>query len=192
MENMGTRKFKIKGSDISEIIKRLGIENVIIDLPDTKETYKTLGAFDWDFVGDDEDEVWMGEEETVEEKEKKEEYLGDNDNPLYHLLTDFNSMATYIEACYRVAKKSPGIVFKSNLWTEQVGTEFEAVGSEVLAMDHVLLKTLLTSFYDHFLDPENIKEKDEIISDIDNRISKHWREAQNHPTLISFIHCLYK
>ena len=192
MENMGTRKFKIKGSDIGEIIKRLGIENVIIDLPDTKETYKTLGAFDWDFVGDEVDEVWMGEEEKVEEKEKKEEYLGDNDNPLYHLLTDFNSMATYIEACYRVAKKSPGIVFKSNLWTEQVGTEFEVVGSEVLAMDHVLLKTLLTSFYDHFLDPENMKEKDEIISDIDDRVSKHWKEAQNHPTLISFIHCLYK
>lgn len=189
MENMGTRKFKIKGSDIGEIIKRLGIEDVIIDLPDTKETYKTLGAFDWDFVEDEEDEVWMGEEEKVEEKEKKE---GDKDNPLYHLLTDFNSMATYIEACYRVAKKSPGIVFKSNLWTEQVGTEFEVVGSEVLAMDHVLLKTLLTSFYDHFLDPENMKEKDEIISDIDDRVSKHWKEAQNHPTLISFIHCLYK
>lgn len=191
MENMGTRKFKIKGSDIGEIIKRLGIEDVIIDLPDTKETYKTLGAFDWDFVEEDEEDEEV-EPESVEENEKGEEYLGDNDNPLYPLLTDFNSMATYIEACYRVAKKSPGIVFKSNLWTEQVGTEFEVVGSEVLAMDHVLLKTLLTSFYDHFLDPENMKEKDEIISDIDNRVNKHWKEAQNHPTLISFIHCLYK
>jgi hypothetical protein len=190
MENMGTRKFKIKGSDIGEIIKRLGIEDIIIDLPDTKETYKTLGAFDWDFVEDEVDEEV--EPESVEEKEKKEECLGDNDNPLYHLLTDFNSMATYIEACYRVAKKSPGIVFKSNLWTEQVSTEFDVVGSEVLAMDHILLKTLLTSFYDHFLDPENMKEKDEIISDIDDRVSKHWKEAQNHPTLISFIHCLYK
>ena len=187
---MGTRKFKIKASDFSEIIKRLEIDNVIIDLPDTKETYKTLGAFDWDFVGDE--EIRDVEPKSVEEKEKEEEYLGDNNNPLYHLLTDFNSMATYIEACYRVAKKSPGIVFKSNLWTEQVGTEFEVVGSEVLAMDHVLLKTLLTSFYDHFLDPENMKEKDEIISDIDDRVSKHWKEAQNHPTLISFIHCLYK
>lgn len=188
MENMGTRKFKIKGSDIGEIIKRLGIENVIIDLPDTKETYKTLGAFDWDFVGDE--EIRDVEPEKVEEE--IERGTTTDNNPLYHLLTDFNSMATYIEACYRVAKKSPGIVFKSNLWTEQVGTEFEVVGSEVLAMDHVLLKTLLTSFYDHFLDPENMKEKDEIISDIDNRVSKHWKEAQNHPTLISFIHCLYK
>lgn len=187
---MGTRKFKIKGSDIGEIIKRLGIENVIIDLPDTKETYKTLGAFDWDFVEDDGDEVWMGEEEKVEEK--IERGTTTDNNPLYHLLTDFNSMATYIEACYRVAKKSPGIVFKSNLWAEQVGTEFEVVGSEVLAMDHLLLKTLLTSFYDHFLDPGNMEERDEIVNDIDKRVSEHWKEAQNHPTLISFIHCLYK
>ena len=191
MENMGNRKFKVNGADVDEIIKRLGLDKVIIDLPDTKETYKALAPFDWDFL-EGEEEIRCIEDEGVEEDENENITL--STNPLYpNIMNNFNNMATYIEACFRVAKKSPNMIFLSNLWTEEVSKEYEVVGSQVLAMDHVLLQTLLSSFYNHFLDPDNVKnDSAEIVEDIDKRLKEHWKEAQNHPSLISFVQRLFK
>ena len=190
MEYMGNRKFKIKkGQDINDLIEKLGLDEIIIDLPDTKETYKTLAAFDWDFVeSEDINEIPEQTEERIENKKES-----DSTNPFDEtILKDFNTAATFLGAGYRLAKKSPDIVFGSNLWAEEMMKLYDTVGSETLALDHTLTATFLSSFYNCFLTPDQINDKGEIIEDINNRLKEHWKEAQNHPSMISFIHCLFK
>lgn len=194
MEYMGNRKFKIKkGQDINDLIEKLGLDDLIIDLPDTKETYKALAALDWDFV-ENENIIEVPEEKSIVEEVIQEENKGEKStNPFNEtILKDFNSAATFLEAGYRLAKKSPDIVFGSNLWTEEMMKLYDTVGSETLALDHTLTATFLSSFYNCFLTPDQIDGLGEVIGDINNRLKEHWKEAQNHPSMISFIHCLFK
>ena len=193
---MGNRKFKMKGLDAIEAIKRFGLDEVILDLPDTKETYKTLSALavDWDFYEEPEGEEVgdMEINEMPEEKSDPAKNETENLGSLDYLLTDFNKMATYIEAAYKLGKKSPEIIFGSNLWTEEMAKLYDEVGSSILTIDHTLLSTLLSSFYDHFLDPNNLHDRAEIVGDINKRLKEHWKEAPNHPSLISYIQILFK
>jgi hypothetical protein len=190
MEYMGNRKFKIKkGQDINGLIEKLGLDEIIIDLPDTKETYKALSIFDWDFV---EENTGEGIDLNIKEKTIPASSTDINTSFEKTIIKDFNTAATFLEAGYRLAKKSPDIIYGSNLWVEEMAKLYDIVGSEVLAIDHTLTTTFLSSFYNCFLNPDKIEDRDEMIEDLSDRLKKHWKEAQNHPSMISFIHILFK
>lgn len=186
----------MKGPDAIETIKRFGLDEVILDLPDTKETYKILSALvvDWDFYEEPEGEEVGDVEEINEMPEENSPAKNETENlgSLDYLLTDFNKMATYIEAAYKLGKKSPEIIFGSNLWTEEMAKLYDEVGNSILTIDHTLLSTLLSSFYDHFLDPNNLHDRAEIVGDINKRLKEHWKETSNHLSLISYIQILFK
>ena len=173
---MDTRKFIIKRDSIPELLRRVNsISEVIIDLPDTKETYKTLADLDWDFA-DEEEKI-----QEIKECDGGEQEMS---------LDSFNDMATYIEAVYRLGKKSPGIIFKSKTWSDEVEKLYILVGHEPLSIEHTLTSTLLSSFYGQFFTPQNIENKEEILNDLDDRLGKTWKEIQNHPSLASYLKIL--
>lgn len=179
---MGNRKFKIKGQDIDSLIKSLGLDEIIIELPDCKETYKALGTCDWDFYDE-------SEESIIEVEEKETERNCD----LLSMLSSYNDLATFIEASYRLAKKSPDIVYGSNLYNQEISKLYSVVGSEKVSIDHSLIASLLSAFFNDFMNPENIKEKkDAVVEEVDSRIKEHWKEAPNHPSVLSFMGVLFK
>ena len=172
---MNTRKFMIKRDSIPELLRRVNtISDVIVDLPDTKETYKTLADLDWDFV-DDEEKI-----EEIRFEEGEQEFT----------LENFNDLATYVEAVYRLGKKSPGLIFKSKTWNDEVEKLYSLVAHEPLSIEHSLTSTLLSSFYGQFFTPQNLENKEEILNDLENRMNKTWKEIQNHPSLASYLKIL--
>lgn len=173
------RRFKVKKNDVLEIIEKLGLDEVIVDLPDSKETYKILGNFDWDFC----DEIDVAEKEAENEIESL-------DFP--DLLCSFNNMATYIEAGWMVAKKSPALIFESDLWKKEMKKMYDEVGNTILTIDHTMISTYLSSYYGHFMTPNDINDRTDIIEDINKKLKEHWKEAQNHASIISFIAILFK
>jgi len=180
---MGNRKFKIKVQDIDSLIKSLGLDEVIIELPDCKETYKALGTCDWDFY--DEEQPIIGEEVGEKETERNCDILS--------MLSSYNDLATFIEASYRLAKKSPDIVYGSNLYNQEISKLYAVVGGEEISIDHSLIASLLSAFFNDFMNPENIKEKkDAVVEEVNSRIKEHWKEAPNHPSVLSFMGVLFK
>ena len=174
---MNTRKFKINRDSILELLNRVNtISDVLVDLPDTKETYKTLADLDWDFA-DDEEKIQKIE---VTETEEKQEFTLDN----------FNELATYVEAVFRLGKKSPALIFKSKTWKDEVEKLYTIVGHEPTTIEHSLTSSLLSSFYGQFFTPQYIENKEEIINDLDNRLEKTWKEIQNHPSMASYLKIL--
>jgi len=172
---MNTRKFKINRDSIPELLKRINtISDVIVDLPDTKETYKTLADLDWDFADEDEKLQEIKEEENEQEME----------------LNNFNELATYVESVYRLGKKSPELTYKSSTWNDEIKKQYILVGHEPVTIEHSLTSSLLSSFYGQFFTPQYIENKDEIINDLDERLRKTWREIQNHPSLASYLKVL--
>lgn len=174
---MDTRKFKINRDSIPELLQRINsISEVIVDLPDTKETYKILADLDWDFVEEDEKIQEIKEEECEQEM----------------TLNNFNELATYVEAVYRLGKESPELIYKSKTWSDKIKDQYILVGNEPVTIEHSLTSSLLSSFYGQFFTPQNLENKEEIISDLDERLRKTWREIQNHPSLASYLKILLK
>lgn len=183
---MGNRKFKIGVNDIKQIIDSLNLDHLIIELPDSKDTYKALGACDWDFYDESGEEPIL---EVTNNEEKEIERTCD----LTSLISSYNELATFIEASYRLARKSPDIIYGSNLYNQEISKLYAQVGSEDISIDHSLISSLLSAFFGDFMNPENMKEKKNVIvEDVDSRLKEHWKEAPNHPSVLSFMGVLFK
>jgi len=176
---MSIRKFRINKDDILDLLKQVDITSVIVELPDTKETYKNLANLDWDFV-DEEDMIEKIKSIEEEEGEQKLE------------LNDFNKLATYVEAVFRAGKKSPALIFKSKTWRDEIEKQYFLVGHEPTTIEHTLISTLLSSFYGQFFTPNSIDNEDEVINDLNNRLENTWKEIQNHPSITSYLKILLK
>lgn len=174
---MNTRKFKINRDSILELLNRVNtISDVLVDLPDTKETYKTLADLDWDFADD---------EEKIQE-------IGVTEGEQEFTLNNFNELATYVEAVFRLGKKSPALIFKSKTWKEEVEKLYTIIGHEPTTIEHSLTSSLLSSFYGQFFNPQYIENKEEIINDLDSRLEKTWKEIQYHLSIASYLKILLK
>lgn len=174
---MNTRRFIISRDSIPELLQRINsISEVIVDLPDTKETYKTLTDLDWNFA---------------DEKEKLQE-IKEVEGEQEMTLNNFNELAIYVEAVYRLGKESPELIYKSKTWSDKIKDQYILVGHEPVTIEHSLTSSLLSSFYGQFFTPQNLENKEEVISDLDERLRKTWKEVQNHPSLASYLKVLLK
>lgn len=161
MEYMyNTKKIRLK----TELLEKLGYsDGIILEIEDKKEVYKILSTdpniIDWDIENETNDE---GPERETDD-----------------YVVDFNTLATWVEAVWRLSKKSPAIVYGSDLFNAEVEKEFSVVGSEVASIEHLGIKTLLETFYNNSFEFAH--------EELQGRVKAMWKELPNHPSVISII-----
>ena len=139
-------ELNIKSDHLGRILKDLGIietkvqfnsaDNTFrlnIEEQESAELFKKLstdsGILSWDFN---------------EEPEEKKPEISEDDSSLD--ITNYNKAAIWIEAVWKMSKKSPNLVFGSLLFKEKVALEYNEVAGNTVTVEHALLCMILENY----------------------------------------------
>lgn len=170
---------KIKADSASKILTSLGQSDITvsIDIPDNKDTYKTLsreeGIIDWDFVDlekEEEENITLEKEdfeaikikdtneatgisdsEVVEFARLYKEYGLVNNKLISVIVKDSQDLALLVESIWRVSKEKPGVMFGTNLFDRLVCSKLSEIRSQALNLhlntERAMVKLLLEVYY---------------------------------------------
>ena len=82
-----------------------------------------------------------------EEPEEKKPEISEDDSSLVTYITDYNKAAIWIEAVWKMSKKSPNLVFGSQLFKDKVALEYNEVAENTVTVEHALLCMILENYY---------------------------------------------
>lgn len=204
---------KINEKDLVNVMQELGkfkasrnfwnrsVLQVTLDLTDSKETYeylaKSKNILDWE-LGDTiiqdsesdkteeevvvEPEPQVLKEEPKEEKKKPEKFVDYVSK--FSGTTDWANLAFFIESSWRVAKKSPGVIFGTPLFKSSLLQEYEAIKDNG-SSERFLLGKVLEAYY-------NGVDYMDAVEDTIGKLRTSWRTLQKHESLTSVSIRLYK
>lgn len=187
---MRNRKIRvdIKTDKVKEVLNKLNKNSEFItldlDIEENKDTYKYLSTsnniISWDFIEDEEKKV----KESIAEVSKVVE-VEDNSiiDPI--AITNYNEFATYVEAAWRVSRKSPTLVWGSNFFNKVIKDEYNIVATSPLTLEHGLLVMILQTYY---RDVEII----EALNDTNEKLKNNWNKLKDHLSLASVSKMLYE
>lgn len=186
-----------------------------LNLPDTKSTYEYLSKskkiLDWN-LGDysefeDSNEDIKLEEEKVSEdivnhpatkvKERIEEEIKVNERPkkmdkftefVYDYINSddkYLQIGTFIEATWKVARKSPGIVFGTPLFRSTLENEIKTM-DKTPTVERALLKKIVESYYAEI--PDDL----DVIQDIKDKFLNKWKSVASNETISSVAVTLFR
>lgn len=181
-------KIEIKADKVKDVLEKLNKnpESITLDLTieENKDTYKYLSTSDdiisWDFIEDEEKEV----KENITEISKVIE-VEDNSVADPIAITNYNEFATYIEAVWRVSRKSPTILWGTNFFNKTVKEEYNIVATSPLTLEHGLLVMILQTYYRDV-------EITEALNDTNNKLKDNWNKLKDHLSLASVSKMLYE
>ena len=195
---MSSRKvvIKTKEKNLLGILKDLGMAEeekkflkssdvyLMLNLPDTKDTYEYLSKsgkiLNWEI--EDSNDKDTEPDDSGEELDIFTEYL-------YNLVCQEDSRwvgLTYIlEGSWCVSKKSPGIVFGTDLFMEALEKEFTRIEKENTSIERAVLFKIIESYYAG----NNLVS---VIFDLKDKISKSWKSLSQCQTLTSVSMLLFK
>ena len=173
---------------------------ITLDLEDTRKTYeylcKSKKILSWE-VGDtilsDESEKILQtdyeQKEVVEIKEpepkkrKSEKFTDYVAN--FTGTTDWSNLAIFILCSWKVAKKSPGMIFGTPLFKSSVAQEYENVKSSGQGSELLILGKVLESYYYSVEYPDAVE-------DVVQKIRTSWKSLPSHESLTSVSIRLFK
>ena len=148
-------------------------------LEENKQTFTVLTTnqyiYDWEFV-DNVTQVQLQPRKTVDINTTTTSELN---------ITDFNELATLIEAMWKVGYKSPNILMNSNMAKELIKEKYNEVAGEIVTVDHALLKMILENFYGN----TDIIEATE---DTKQKMESLWKNMRDYTSLSSITAKLFK
>jgi len=175
---------------------------ITLNLEDTRKTYEYLcrskRILGWD-VGDSilEDEAEKilqtnydreeREEEIKEPEPKKPERKVEKFTDYvskFSGTSDWHGLCLFIECSWRVAKKSPGVIFGTPLFKSSLGQELELVKDNA-SSERILLEKVLESYY---IGVDYI----DAVEDTIGKIRSAWKTLNKHESLTSVSIRLYK
>lgn len=149
-------------------------------LEENKQTFTVLTTnqyiYDWEFV-DNVTQVQLQPRKTVD--------INTTTTTPELNITDFNELATLIEAMWKVGYKSPNILMNSNMAKELIKEKYNEVAGEIVTVDHALLKMILENFYGN----TDIIEATE---DTKQRMESLWKNMRDYTSLSSITAKLFK
>lgn len=205
MSNKREIKITTNKEKILEILERFEItENfdIILELPESKELYKTLSTdpsiIDWDYIYSDEEENINNEDNNYNDTnitripEKKpytppvttiKELVGEVENKFG--IDTFNNMSTLVEAIWNLSKKSPGIIYGSNLFWELLEPLYNEVGNTPVTINHAMLCKIIEAYYY----PSSVSEA---YDDTMAKLKENWKLISTYNTIVEVATKLYK
>jgi hypothetical protein len=149
-------------------------------LEENKQTFTVLTTnqyiYDWEFV-DNVTQVQLQPRKTVD--------INTTTTTPELNITDFNELATLIEAMWKVGYKSPNILMNSNMAKELIKEKYNEVAGEIVTVDHALLKMILENFYGN----TDIIEATE---DTKQKMESLWKNMRDYTSLSSITAKLFK
>lgn len=206
---------KLKVKNVAELLKILGLSDetmcqLNLDLSVSKSVIKILDNYsdDWDFVenitppnkvqetveisNDCSGSICCGtnlggctksvvEEESLDEYEKPIDYYMKELN-----VNNYNSLATLVEAIFKISKSSPGIKFESGLFFNVLNVEYSNIANSEVTIEHSLLTMIIETYYGD-------SKIEDAIEDTVNKLRGMWisRELSGHPNTTSLSRVLY-
>lgn len=189
---MSTRKItiRVKKEDLSEVIREIKAQEteitLTLSLPDSKDVYKYLSTsdkvLDWEFLEDEQ----VGEVDKEETEEKKD--LDVFSEFVYNVISGPTNLSegisSFIEATWRVNKKSPGIIFGTPLFIAATGNELGSLSSGP-SIEKAVLYKVIEAYYNGF-------SKLDIVSDLCDKIRGKWKEVSKCETLTNVSILLFR
>lgn len=149
-------------------------------LEENKQTFTVLTTnqyiYDWEFV-DNVTQVQLQPRKAVD--------INTTTTTPELNITDFNELATLIEAMWKVGYKSPNILMNSNMAKELIKEKYNEVAGEIVTVDHALLKMILENFYGN----TDIIEATE---DTKQKMESLWKNMRDYTSLSSITAKLFK
>lgn len=99
---------------------------------------------------------------------------------------DYNSLATLVEAIFRLYKQSPNIKFESGLFYNTLEIEYNLVASSPISVEHSLIAMIIETYY-------NKATIREAIEDTIEKLRGLWltKKLSDHPGVTSLTKVLY-
>lgn len=191
-------KIKIKAHNVNELLKMLEksgdtLCTLELDLEVSKSTIKILENYceDWSFVDDsskpDYTTLKQPEQLTINQEDKKDDMpLGIAYYTSSLCVKDYNSLATLVEAIFRLYKQSPNIKFESGLFYNTLEIEYNLVASSPISVEHSLITMIIETYY-------NKVTINEAIEDTVEKLRGLWltKKLSDHPGVTSLTKILY-
>lgn len=172
-----------------------------LDLQDRKEVYEYLSKskkiLDWE-LGDSilsdspaisqaetepESEPEVIEQKPEPKKRKSEKFTDYVAN--FTGTADWSNLAIFILCSWKVAKKSPGMIFGTPLFKSSVAQEYENVKSSGQGSELLILGKVLESYYYSVEYPDAVE-------DVVQKIRTSWKSLPSHESLTSVSIRLFK
>jgi len=189
---MFTRKItiRVKKEDLSEVIREIKAQEteitLTLSLPDSKDVYKYLSTsdkvLDWEFLEDDEPAIEVDKE--TEEKKDLDVFSEFVYNVISGPTNLSEGISSFIEATWRVNKKSPGIIFGTPLFIAATGNELGSLSSGP-SIEKAVLYKVIEAYYNGF-------SKLDIVSDLCDKIRGKWKEMSKCETLTNVSILLFR
>ena len=209
-------KIKIKARNVNELLKLLEksgdtLCTLELDLEVSKSVIKILDNYceDWDFadskkgtispdpntkLGDykiptppnisnsQPDQINGCGDKTEEEQQPQ----GTTYYTSSLCVKDYNSLATLVEAIFRLYKQSPNIKFESGLFYNTLEIEYNLVASSPISVEHSLIAMIIETYY-------NKATIREAIEDTVEKLRGLWlsKKLSDHPGVTSLTKVLY-
>lgn len=187
-------KIEIKADKVKEVLEKLNKDSnsitLDLDIEENKEIYKYLSTSDdiisWDFVEEIENKKVIPLIPTIKQEENEEILEVDTEeviNPIS--ISDYNEFATYVEAVWRVGRKSPTIKWGTRFFYKALKDEYNVVASSPVSLEHALLVMVMQTYYRDV-------ELNEAINDTNSRLKDIWDKLKDHLSLASVSKALYE
>lgn len=191
---MCTKKIKveIKADKVKEVLEKLdkNIDTITmeIEVEESKEIYKYLSTTDdivsWDFTDKLKDNSDSTKKTDEGHSEIEEQVESIEPNPTISI-TDYNLLATYVEAVWKMYYKSPTIIWGSNFFNKTLKQEYDTVSSMPVNLEHALLSMILQTYY------RDVDIKD-ALEDTNNKLKTNCSKLKDHLSLASLSKALYE
>ena len=186
-------KIKLKARNVNELLKLLEksgdtICTLELDLEVSKSIIKILDNYseDWDFINSKVENYNISLEENKEEDKAADELQGVDYYTSSLGVKDYNSLATLVEAIFRLYKQSPNIKFESGLFCNTLEVEYNLVASSPISVEHSLITMIIETYY-------NKATINEAIEDTVEKLRGLWltKKLSEHPGVTSLTKILY-
>lgn len=186
-------KIKLKARNVNELLKLLEksgdtICTLELDLEVSKSIIKILDNYseDWDFINSKVENSNISLEENKEEDKAADELQGVDYYTSSLGVKDYNSLATLVEAIFRLYKQSPNIKFESGLFCNTLEVEYNLVASSPISVEHSLITMIIETYY-------NKATINEAIEDTVEKLRGLWltKKLSEHPGVTSLTKILY-
>lgn len=209
-------KIKIKARNVNELLKLLEesgdtLCTLELDLEVSKSVIKILDNYceDWDFA-DSKKETISPDPNTKlgdykiptppnipnsqpdqingcgDKIEEEQQPQGTTYYTSSLCVKDYNSLATLVEAIFRLYKQSPNIKFESGLFYNTLEIEYNLVASSPISVEHSLIAMIIETYY-------NKATIREAIEDTIEKLRGLWltKKLSDHPGVTSLTKVLY-
>lgn len=209
-------KIKIKARNVNELLKLLEksgdtLCTLELDLEVSKSVIKILDNYceDWDFA-DSKKETISPDPNTKlgdykiptptnipnsqpdqingcgDKTEEEQQPQGTTYYTSSLCVKDYNSLATLVEAIFRLYKQSPNIKFESGLFYNTLEIEYNLVASSPISVEHSLIAMIIETYY-------NKATIREAIEDTVEKLRGLWltKKLSDHPGVTSLTQVLY-